>query len=270
METEEREMVECIDLCIQELNLSGDESNFNDDGELAVKSILTCDLIHSIRMGWTDPFSTVGSVATERSRDWRPRRDPRTVMEWHHDYRCNNYTGFTSSQGGKNHKFTILLDAHEDLENDCKTWLIQKTKCRKYRLTVAKFCGCLNLELVPLHNGLASALVDPKTKKTPYISHTISWRFMVHLGTKYGALQKGLVQDHERVDVVRVRVVVVKKVMELFPRMFMHRRVDVSEAKKYMPKPDTKSIGPKKGNAEAFVAGLDLHDVKDEDLPRRS
>jgi hypothetical protein len=148
-------MMECIGLCIQELNLSGDESNFNfnDDGELAVKSILTCDLINGVRMGWTDPLSTVGSVATERSRNWRPRRNPRTAMEWCQDCRCNNCAGFTSSQRGKNHKFTILLDAREDLEGDCRNWLVQKTKCRKHRLTVAK-----NLELVPLHNGLASAL----------------------------------------------------------------------------------------------------------------
>jgi hypothetical protein len=73
-----------------------------------------------------------------------------------------------------------------------------------------------------------------------------------------------LVQDHERIDVARVRVVVVKKVLELFPRMFIYRRVDFGEAKKHAPKLDTKSVGPEKGNAEALAAGLGLHKMKDE------
>jgi hypothetical protein len=56
---------------------------------------------------------------------------------------------------------------------------------------------------------LESELVNSKTNTTPYISHTVAWRFMVALGAKYGALQKGLFQDHERPDVVAVRIVFV-------------------------------------------------------------
>jgi hypothetical protein len=46
--------------------------------------------------------------------------------------------------------------------------------------------------------------------------------------------------------------------------MFACRAVVVAEAKKYMPKPEAKSISPQKGNKEAFMAGLKLENVKDE------
>jgi hypothetical protein len=36
--------------------------------------------------------------------------------------------------------------------------------------------------LMPGHDGLDSALVDPKDKSTPFTSHAVAWRFMVHLG----------------------------------------------------------------------------------------
>ena len=87
---------------------------------------------------------------------------------------------------------------------------------------------------------------------------------MVYLDAKYGALQKGLVQDHERPGALRVRVKVVRQFLELLPRMFAYRAVVVAEAKKYMPKPEAKSTSPQKGNEKALMAGLKLDNAKDE------
>jgi hypothetical protein len=70
------------------------------------------------------------------------------------------------------------------------------------KLTVALFAKELNTVIIPAHAGKASALVN-KNGVTSYTSHTVAWRYMVQLGLKYGALKKGLMQEHERKDVVK-------------------------------------------------------------------
>jgi len=174
-------------------------------------------------------------------------------------------TGFTASQQGRNHSFTILLGCHPDLEEDCKTWVSKKTKKdKKFRLTVAKFGKWLNETLIPARADLESAFVNLKTKITPCISHAVAWRFMVSLGAKRGALQKGLVQDHERADVVLVRKLFVAMWILYMVRMFVYRRVDVAGAKKFMPVLQSGHAAPCAGNQSKFLQGLDLCKIKDE------
>ncbi len=57
-------------------------------------------------------------------------------------------------------------------------------------MTTDKFCKYLNELLLPVHADLESRVVDPKLSGTPYISRTVAWRFLQHLGYKYGVLHK--------------------------------------------------------------------------------
>ena len=84
------------------------------------------------------------------------------------------------------------------------------------------------------------------------------------LGAKHGALQKGLVQDHERPDVVAVRIFFVGMWIMLMSRMFVYRPVDVAEAKKFMPLLKDGAEEPFTGNESKFMEGLNLHKVKEE------
>ena len=214
-----------------------------------------------------DPDWTLAKVAEERQKNWMPEISVKFVLQCYVDWRANNCTGFTESLKGKNHNFTILLDAHPDLEQECRDCLTIKTKDEKCRLTVTKFCDALNSVLMPGHDGLDSALVDPKDNTTPFItfmSHTVAWRFMVHLGAKHGALQKGLVQDHERHDVVVVRKKFVSTWTAYMPRMFVHRRLNVEAPKKHMQPIEEHETTAFKGNEEQFVKGLNLFKIKEE------
>jgi hypothetical protein len=184
-------------------------------------------------------------------------------MDYYLDWRRNGCTGFTESAKGCNHAFTILLDAHPDLEADCKLWITKKTKDRKGALTVAKFASALNTELVPAHKNLPSQFVNPKTGLTPYISHTVAWRFMVHLGAKYGSLHKGLVQDHERPDVVRVRQQFVSYFLSHLDRMMVYRRVNIPQARQFAA--PAMKVEAKAGKEKEFVESLRLPRVKEED-----
>ncbi len=117
-------MLEYIDMCNQEINLKRDIPYFDGSSSTAAKAILVCDLIRAIRLKWTDPEETVISVAKSREMHWIHMMGHRTVMNYYYDWRCHNCTGFTASQKGHNHTFTILIDAHPDLEATCRDWLI--------------------------------------------------------------------------------------------------------------------------------------------------
>jgi hypothetical protein len=118
---------------------------------------------------------------------------------------------------------------------------------------------------MPSHSGLESELVNPKTSITPYISHAVAWGYMVLLGAKRGALQKGLVQGHERADVAAVRTTSVGMWILLMTRMFVHRAVDVEAAKKFMPVLKDAAVKPFAGNESKFIKGLNLWKAKEED-----
>ncbi len=95
-----------------------------------------------------------------------------------------------------------LVDAHLDLQRDANAFLHRKLLCRQGgKLTVALFAKDLNEVIIPARSTLLSALVG-KNKQTPWISHTVAWRFMRILGLKFGSLRKGFIQDHESKDVV--------------------------------------------------------------------
>jgi hypothetical protein len=97
----------------------------------------------------------------------------------------------------------MLLDAHADLEADARGYLQRKMLSRKGgKLTVALFAKELNTVIIPAHANEASALVK-KDGVTSCVSHTVAWRYMVQLGLKHWALKKGLMQEHERKDVVK-------------------------------------------------------------------
>ena len=260
----QHDTMEYADLWEQELNLMADKSYYNNSGNQACKAIYACDLVRGMRMKFLDPDWTLTKVAEERQKNWMPEITVNYVLQYYVDWRANNCTGFTESLKGKNHNFTILLDAHPDLEQECRDWLAIKTKDKKYRLTVTKFCDNLNTVLIPGHDGLDSALVDPKDKSAPFTSHTVAWRFMVHLGAKHGALQKGLVQDHERHDVVVVRKKFVVTWTAHMPRMFVYRRLNVEASQKNMLPVEDHDTTAFKGNEDQFVKGLNLHKVKDE------
>jgi hypothetical protein len=68
------------------------------------------------------------------------------------------------------------MPTQTDLEDECKEWIARKTKDKKFRLTVAKFCHVLNNSIIPSHSGLESELVNPKTSVAPYISHTVTYK----------------------------------------------------------------------------------------------
>ena len=257
-------MLECADLCKQELNLLTDNACFNRTGRECLQATHVCALVRGIRMHFLDSNKTVTKIAEDCAKTWIPCASAETVLKHYVDWRRNNCTGFTESMKGKNHRFTMLLDSHPDLERDCRDWVTAKTKDKKFRLTVTKFCRHLNEVLIPAHAEEESALVDPKDNTTPYISHTVAWRFMVHLGAKYGALQKGLVQDHERWDVVIVRKKFVGAWLSCLPRMFACRQLNVQASRRHMQPTLTSDSTPFKGNTAQFVAGLKLEGVKDE------
>jgi hypothetical protein len=114
VETEHAVMLQYLDVCTQELNLHTDLSNFRSQSSVASKAILVIHLLRAIRANWIDPGMTVDNVATANYEDWVPHTLPKTIMGYYIDYRRNNCTGFTESQQGRNHRFTILLDAHPD------------------------------------------------------------------------------------------------------------------------------------------------------------
>jgi hypothetical protein len=98
----------------------------------------------------------------------------------------------------------MLLDAHADLEADARGYLQRKMLSRKGgKLTVALFAMELNTVMIPARANKPSALVN-KDGVTSCASHTVAWRRVVQLGLKHGALKKGLMQEHERKDVVKV------------------------------------------------------------------
>jgi hypothetical protein len=86
---------------------------------------------------------------------------------------------------------------------------------------------------------------------------------MTYLGTKFGALKKGFVQDHERPEVVLYRKQFVADFLKLMPRMFVYRRVNVHMAKQYLPAAKKESTAVR-GNEIALVAAIHLEKVKDE------
>jgi hypothetical protein len=173
----------------------------------------------------------VNDAADEVQRDGLPWRNARTIREYYQDWRQHDCEGFSESMSSLCHKFTILVDAHLDLQRDANAFVHRKLLCRQGgKLTVALFAKELNEIIIPAHSTLLSALVG-KNKHTPWISHTVAWRFMHILGLKFGSLRKGFIQDHERKDVVAKRKQFVQEWMILEPRMLCWRFVDVQKAK---------------------------------------
>ena len=184
-----------------------------------------------------------------------------TILSYYADWRSHDCEGFTESQQGLSHSFTILLDAHPDLNADAVAYLQSKMLSRKGgKLTVASFAAKLNNDIIPSHAGLKSELVD-RHGITPTISCTVAWRYMTQLGLKYGALKKGLIQDHERKDVRKVRTGFVKDWVNKEDRMHCWRMVDVEAAKKRLSElPDATLYG----NKDELLQILQLDRVKEE------
>jgi hypothetical protein len=84
---------------------------------------------------------------------------------------------------------------------------------------------------------------------------------MTQLGLKHGALKKGLIQDHERRDVVRVRDGFTKEWMAMEPRMHCWRVVDVVAAKRKLAELDTAAAYT---TADELIDILNLVKVKGE------
>jgi hypothetical protein len=252
-------MLERADLHKQELNLLTDNARFNRTGRECSQATHARALVRGVRMHFLDPNKMVTKITEDHAKTWIPCASAETVLKHYVDWRRNSCAGFTESTKGKNHRLTTLLDSHPDLERDCRYWVTVKTKDKKFRFTVAKFCRHLNEVLVPAHAEEESALVDLKDNTTPFISRAVAWRFMVHLGAKHGALQKGLAQDHdERWDVVVVRKKFVATWMSHLPRMFACRQLNVQASRRHVQPTLTSDSAPFKGNTAQFVAGLEL------------
>ena len=188
-------------------------------------------LIRCVRANWTDGNVGVVGATAIVSQTSVPRRNWRMILNYYIDWRSHGCEAFTESQQGKNHSISLLGDAHEDLEGDIKQYLEGKLKSRKSdKLTVASFAKEVNEVIVPRHANLKSSFID-RHGVTPFISHTVAWLYMNHLGFKYGSLKKGMIQDHERKDVKKKRVEYVKEWMVEEASMHCWRMVDVSKAR---------------------------------------
>ena len=92
VEAEDRLVLEYIDLYTMELNLHSDDANFHETSNIVRKSVLVVQLIRKMQKHWLDPGCTVERVANEHHRDFVPERSARKLMDYFHDYRCNNCT----------------------------------------------------------------------------------------------------------------------------------------------------------------------------------
>ena len=122
---------------------------------------------------------------------------------------------------------------------------------------MASFAAKLNNEIMPSHAGLKSELVD-RHGITPTMSCAVAWRHVTQLGLKHGALKKGLIQDHERKDVRKVRRGFVKDWITVEHRMHCLRMVDVPAAKKRLCEIDDASLH---GNKDELLTILKLEKV---------
>ena len=104
-------------------------------------------------------------------------------------------------------------------------------------MSVAIFTKHLNEVIVPRHANMRSELVDPRNGQTLHVSHTVGWRLLQKLGLRYGSsLKKGVIQDHERPDVVAARTIFVRTWKSTEKEMHCWRQVDVKAAKEFLTK----------------------------------
>ena len=73
VEDEDKLMLECIDVCAQELNLLEDPEHRHGSSGTVAKAILTCEFVRQIRMAWAGPNRTVEVVAGEAASERTPK-----------------------------------------------------------------------------------------------------------------------------------------------------------------------------------------------------
>jgi hypothetical protein len=81
--TEHAVMLQCLDICTQELNLHTDLSNFRPQSSVASKAKFVTHLLRATRANWVDPDMTVENVAAAHYEDWVPSTFPKTIMDYY-------------------------------------------------------------------------------------------------------------------------------------------------------------------------------------------
>ena len=163
---------------------------------MATRANLVVQLLRSVRAHWLKPGEGVMEAAERivaQPGGSVPPCSARAMRTFWRDWRNHGCLGFPEDMRGRNHRCTILRNAHPVFEDDVRAHIEGKLTSKDGKLSVASFAKALNEEIIPRHDGRPSELRGLSTfpSKVPYVSHTVAWRCMVQLGFKHGALKKG-------------------------------------------------------------------------------
>ena len=196
VQAEHELMMKYAQYCQQEASLLSDKAYWNGSGWVATRANLVVQLLRSVRANWLKPGDGVMEAAERIAAQPGgsvPPCSAKSIRKFWREWRNHGCLGFPEDMRGRNHRYTILRDAHPVFEDDARMYIEGKLTSKDGKLSVASFAKALNDEIIPRHDGRPSELRDISTfpSKVPFISHTVAWRYMVQLGFKYGALKKG-------------------------------------------------------------------------------
>jgi hypothetical protein len=171
----------------QEAALLEDKACWNSTGWVATRAALVVQLARSVRHHWLSPGDGVHAAAESAANQpggSLPPCSAKSIRNLRVDWRQHGFIGFTEDQRGRNHRHTMLRDAHPAFEDDVRTYIEGNLTSKEGKMSVA---------IIPRHDGCPSELRDLSTfpSKVPCTSHAVAWRCVVQLGFKCGSLKKG-------------------------------------------------------------------------------
>jgi hypothetical protein len=171
---------------------------WNSTGWVATQAALVVKLMRSVRHHWLSPGDGVHAAAERVANQpggSPPPRSAKSIRNFWVDWRNHGCVGFAEDQRGRNHRHTMLRDAHPAFEDDVRACTEGNLTSKEGKMPVASFAKTLNEMIIPRHGGRPSELRDMPTfpSKAPCTSHTVAWRYVVQLGFKRGSLKKKVV-----------------------------------------------------------------------------
>jgi hypothetical protein len=109
-----------------------------------------------------------------------PPCSAKSIRKFWVDWRNHGCIGFAEAedQRGRNHRYTMLRDAHPIFEEDARACTEGNLTSKEEKTSVASFAKALNETIIPRHDGRPSEPRDISIfpSKVPYTPHTVAWR----------------------------------------------------------------------------------------------
>ena len=112
--------------CQQEATLLEDKAHWNSSGWVATRAALVVQLMRSVRHHWLSPGDGIHAAADRVANQpggSLPPCSAKSIRNFWVDWRNHGCIGFTEDQRGRNHRYTVLRDAHPIFEEDVRAYI---------------------------------------------------------------------------------------------------------------------------------------------------